>query len=485
MRSRALSRTGGPRRGGRRRTAGPRRAGALSVLALAGLGFTGATALAGKALAGHVAAPALELSEPVTVERAEARNPTVAVDARSGTVYLAWAQEAPGTDPAAKGGEREYDPAVQALLARSEDGGHHFATPTVVNAPEDRVVSSTVSPTRVAVGPEGEVYVLYQHRDLSYKPGGWHYGRNVLRLVVSHDGGRRFSAPVDVASEALEGVPNSVGMLNLFVAPQGTLYASFLDHREQLGYYIEHQKAPPWDHTPPTQLRVARSNNGGKRFERSRLVAKPTCACCGTQLAQGADGPLYATTRGAWKELKGSVDEVRDPFVSTSRDGGTSWSEASKIHDDRFKISACPDVSSGLAVDTRGRLHAAWYTGTESHPGVFYARSDDEGQTFSEPVALLTDDWVPYGDVKLTVDSNDNAWVAFEDRRAEKDRIQIARISPQGEVVQSASWLGTAPDVAARDDALIVTWGVQGTGDHAVGGEINVRVARIGQSASK
>lgn len=335
-------------------------------------------------------------------------------------------------------------------------------------------MSYTVSPTRVAVGPKGEVYVLYKHNEPDYKPGGWKWGRNILRLAVSHDGGRSFAAPVDIAS-------GMVGMLNLFVAPKGDLYASFLDHREQFTYFLEHQKEAPKDQTPPTHLRVARSTDGGKSFEKSTSVSKPTCGCCGTHVAQGADGPLYATTRAAWKELKGSVDEVRDLFISASRDGGMSWSKAVKIHDDGFKISGCPDVSAGLAVDTRGRLHAAWYTGTESHPGVFYARSDDEGKTFSKPLALLGGDWVPYVDVKLALDAKDHAWVVFEDRRGEEDLIQVARISPQGQPILSKSWPGTAPDVAALDDAVIVTWGTKADEGEETGGGIKTLIARVGQ----
>ncbi|MGH9024030.1 MAG: hypothetical protein ACRDV9_13195 [Acidimicrobiia bacterium] len=69
------------------------------------------------------------------------------------------------------------------------------------------------------------------------------------------------------------------------------------------------------------------------------------------------DGPPFATTRSDWKELKESKDAVRDPFLSISTDAGTTWSEATKIHDDGFKISGCPDISAGLAVvsDTKGR----------------------------------------------------------------------------------------------------------------------------------
>lgn len=34
-------------------------------------------------------------------------------------------------------------------------------------------------------------------------------------------------------------------------------------------------------------------------------------------------------------------------------------------------------------------LNAAWYTGTDRHPGISYARSEDEGKSFSKPLALL------------------------------------------------------------------------------------------------
>ena len=149
---------------------------------------------------------------------------------------------------------------------------------------------------------------------------------------------------------------------------------------------------------------------------------------------------------------------------------------------DRFKISGCPDISPGLAVDSRGRLHAAWYTGSERHPGVFYARSEDEGKGFSEPIALLSDDWIPYGDVKLALDTRDNAWVAFEDRRGDEDLIQVAMIAPDGRHTLAEAWPGTAPDLAAEDRTAIVTWGTKGQGDAEAGGGIGTRVLSLPES---
>ncbi|MGH8548688.1 MAG: redoxin domain-containing protein [Methylococcales bacterium] len=287
-------------------------------------------------------------------------------------------------------------------------------------------------------------------------------GRNQLRLARSGDGGKSFIAPVDIATEAIEGAMGSPGMINLFVAGNGDLYASWLDYREFFSYLITNKKEPPKEHPLDTHLRVARSSDGGLSFAASTLVTKPVCGCCGTKVAQGQGGPLYASTRAAWPELKGSVDAVRDMIVSASQDHGASWSKPVKVHDDRFKISGCPDVAPGLSVDSKGRLHAAWYTGTEGRPGIYYAVSSDHGESFSEPLALLTDEWVPYADVKLALDSHDNAGVAFEDRRGETDLIHLVRVTPSGTVSRAEPWPGTIPDMDARGGSAVVTWGSSG-----------------------
>ncbi|MGH8975501.1 MAG: sialidase family protein [Acidimicrobiia bacterium] len=411
----------------------------------------------------------LGLAEPSVVVPAGTRNPTVALDPASGAFYLAWAREVPGPTP--------DEPVLQAVVARSNDQGRTFSEPVVVNDPAERVDTSVVSPTHVAVGPGGEVYVLYQHNvDSEYDE----YGLSYLRLVRSEDGGATFSAPVAIAGPDVEGVTTTMSMASLFVAPDGDLFISFIDDREELAAKIAGVPEPSaHDHDavpPAVHLRMVRSGDGGRTWGTSVLVAKPMCACCGTKMAQGGDGPLFATTRSAFLELKDSYDAVRDPVLSTSADDGATWSEATKIHDDKFKISACPDVTAGLAVDSTGRLHAAWYTGTEAHPGVFYATSDDDGKTFTTPAALLSGEWVPYGDVKLAIDGDDHAWVAFEDRRTDQDQIRLVRMDPEGRAAFSETWAGTAPDLAAGDGFAVVTWGTQG--EHDAAGALRMLVAR-------
>jgi nucleotide-binding universal stress UspA family protein len=432
------------------------------------------------------AAVSLVLTDKVTISEAGARNPTVAVDRGSGTVYLAWAREVPGAAPVSTARQRmRPDPKLEVLFARSDDGGRSFGKPIVLNTAQDKVQSASVSPTQVGVGPKGEVYVLYSREDPDFVLEGSPYrGRNLLRLVRSDDGGRGFTAPVEIGGEADEGVVTSLGMANLFVSPDGSVYASWLDTRETFAYVREHKKDPPKE-AYASQLRVARSADGGRTFAKSTLAAEPVCVCCGTKVAQGAEGPLFASTRGSWRELKGSYDSVRDIVVASSGDKGATWSPAVKVHNDRFKISGCPDVTPGLTVDTKGRLHAAWYTGTERHPGIFYAVSSDQGKTFSSPVALLTDEWVPYADVKLALDAKDNAWVAFEDRRGDTDLIHLFRIGADGTLARAEPWPGTIPDLAAAGDGVVVASGRVASEDaeKGRGGSVEVRIARPGKGS--
>ena len=408
-------------------------------------------------------APATEtaqmaVTEARTLRPGGARNPSTAVDPGAGTVYTAWAEEAP-VPP----GSTE-DPLLQVVVARSDDGGTTFGEPVVASPKGMRIVSYPVSPTQVEVGPKGEVFVLFLENDPVDLPN-YHYGLSYLRLVRSDDGGRTFSAPIDVAPTAREGVSaTTMETSTLFIAPNGDLYISFLDLREKITLALK-EKAGSADHeghdrtddSQPgdVQLRMVRSTDGGRTFSPSVLVSKPTCACCGTKVAQGDGTPLYATTRSAWKEMKdGSIaDAVRDPLLSVSRDEGATWSGATKISDDRFLMNGCPDVAAGLSVDSKGRLHAAWWTAGGAGPGVYYAVSTDEGRSFSPPVPVLADEWVPPGDVQLVVDDRDRAWVAFEDRRAdEEDRIQVVRIDPGGKQTPSSAWPGTAPDLAVGGD---------------------------------
>jgi hypothetical protein len=111
---------------------------------------------------------------------------------------------------------------------------------------------------------------------------------------------------------------------------------------------------------------------------------------------------------------------IRDITVYHSTDGGqgTTFTEPSRVGNDEWYMNGCPDAGPGMAFDSQGRLHVAWFTGSESAaegPGFYYTYSDDKGKTFSTPVPLhlLSEKWIPPTTQYLVVDKNDNVWVTF------------------------------------------------------------------------
>lgn len=383
---------------------------------------------------------AFRASDPVSIA-AKGFDPTVAWDEGSRAKFIAWVR--PGK------------PALEVVVARSDDGKAGFLAPVVVSAGDADIVSSAVNPAQVAVGRKGEVYVLYQRRAPSpYLESG----KGILRLARSTDGGRSFAPPVDVVTDTVE---TSADAAALALAPDGALLVAWIDRRDALARAKLPEDQRPKDDRwirsddPKVEVRLARSIDGGASFTPSVSIATGASERSRISLAIGADGIYYSAWRTSLDAFKGSYDTVRDVMVASSSDQGATWSAPVKVHNDRFKAGSCPQIAHGIGVDSKGRLHVAWYTGASGRPGVYYAVSTDRGKSFSAPLTLLADTWVPYSNVKLSVDGIDRAWVAFEDRRDDRaERVALNRIEPQGNVTQIGSWPGRAPDFAVGASAV-------------------------------
>ncbi|MCC7359758.1 MAG: exo-alpha-sialidase [Anaerolineales bacterium] len=108
-------------------------------------------------------------------------------------------------------------------------------------------------------------------------------------------------------------------------------------------------------------------------------------------LTQGqGSGAWPALALGQAGELLGvyavPLNEGRGVYFISSSDQGDSWTAPVQIFD--AEAAEWPQVKqTSLAVDSAGRLHAAWVQGVlppgETVLGVYYAYSDDDGQTWS------------------------------------------------------------------------------------------------------
>ena len=166
---------------------------------------------------------------------------------------------------------------------------------------------------------------------------------------------------------------------------------------------------------------------------------------------------------------------IRDIVVAHSSDGGQSFSAPVKVHADNFDWNTCLHVGAPMAVDSKGVLHVAWYTGKEGMAGIHYVTSSDQGKTFSSPIPILTGDWVPPSRVSLVVDKNDNTWITWEDTSGlaansvhwkyedTKARIDVAMVTPDGQVFKRTDPLnqvdGKSPIITFANDNVYVIWG--------------------------
>lgn len=110
-------------------------------------------------------------------------------------------------------------------------------------------------------------------------------------------------------------------------------------------------------------------------------VDPDVCTCCQNTVAVLPGDRVFAAYRGH------TADEIRDNKFSTFDLATRTWSAPASVHDDGWKISACP--VNGPAADSRGpALAVAWFTAANNTPRVQARYSANSARTFTDPVVI-------------------------------------------------------------------------------------------------
>lgn len=400
--------------------------------------------------------PAPEPGPTRTLAETGASNPTVAIDSAAGAIYVAWV----GTNAGAS----------NVFFTRSADGGMSYSEVARVNHLPGNATPHEQAPAQVAVGPDGTVYVVWQRA----RPADWlPFGGADLYLARSNDGGRTWEPAITVNSDA-DGAPARHSFHDIAVGPNGTVYVSWIDARERdtfrrrLALSEERsagdRRAGPASggdpraageeaEEPGTDIRVARSLDGGRSFQPGVVIDTMTCPCCRSSIAVGDSGTVYV----AWRKVY--PGSIRDIVVARSTDRARSFSAPVRVHRDGWEFPGCPHAGPSVAVDTAGRVHVGWYTGREGNPGLYYTVSRDNGGSFGDVVPLLAADWVPPSQVKIDA-GRGGIWIAWDDRRVTGKRIRLARADGRGSIesIGDDPIPGASPAVAAAAGIRAVAW---------------------------
>ena len=371
------------------------------------------------------AQPPHELSEWKLPAPGGAAQPDLVV-AADGRLLLSWVEA---------GGARAH-----ALRFASFDGSA-WSAPREIAHGEDWFVNWADTP-HIAATEDG---ALWAHWLRQSAKAAYAYD---LVLSRSGDGGKTWSPPLAVNDD---GTPTEHGFVSLWPQSRDTLGIGWLDGRNTSG---EGHGGHEGQGGGAMTLRVANFDAELRKSAETELDPR-TCDCCQTSAAVTSSGPLLV-----YRDRDG--DEIRD-IVATRFDHG-AWTLPRKVHDDRWKMPACP--VNGPAVATNGmQAWVAWYTAADDMPEVRVARSQDGGDSFSAAVELDSGMRVQ-GRVGVAVDGA-SVWVNWTREEADGQSLWLARYNAdlskelQRVQVSKLKARGRAtgfPQMVARADVVYLVW---------------------------
>ena len=366
-----------------------------------------------------------ELSEWKLPTSGRAAQPDLVV-ATDGRLLLSWIEAGSGS--------------THALMFASFDGGAWNAPRQIAHG-SDWFVNWADTP-HVTATDDGALWAQWLRQSAKAA-----YAYDVM-LSRSDDGGKTWSPPLTVNDDA---TPTEHGFVSLWPQSRDSLGIAWLDGRntagEGHGGHEEHGGGA-------MTLRVANFDAALRKFAETELDPRK-CDCCQTDAAMTSRGPLLV-----YRDRDG--DEIRD--IVTTRFEHGAWTLPRKVHDDRWKMPACP--VNGPAIATRGmQAWVAWYTAAGDVPKVRVARSQDAGDSFSAPIELDNGMQVQ-GRVGVAADGA-GVWVNWTREEAQGQSLWLARysadLSKELQRIEVAKLQGRGratgfPQMAARDGVGYLVW---------------------------
>ena len=245
-------------------------------------------------------------------------------------------------------------------LRMSHDSGEHWMAATILSTTGNTVnTSAENAPQLVAHGMY--TFALWQQKNAD----------DQTQLVEARSSGMGAAPPVSaIVTDKSAADQSYSGFATLTVAPNGDVYAAWLDGRDNTS-----------TSTGTFNVYLARSTDHGATFHHNVKVATLACPCCRPSIAIAADGTVYVAYRHVYD------DNERDIAVATSTDHGEHFGAAVRVANDHWKLFGCPESGPVAAVQGK-KLIVAWYTATGQHPGIRVAASHDGGQTFSKEISV-------------------------------------------------------------------------------------------------
>jgi hypothetical protein len=270
--------------------------------------------------------------------------------------------------------------------------GSDWSTPVTISE-EERVFANWADVPTVAIMPDNTWVANW----LS-STGRGSYDINVS---FSKDGGRTWSVPT---IPHRDGTKTEHGFVSFAPWPGGGVGMIWLDGRDYARFAgAEHHGLEMMKAQMSLRAMVFKDGRPGAEA----VVDSRVCDCCPTALTATAKGVV-----AAYRDR--SAAEIRDIYVARYENG--RWLRGRAVHNDDWKIPACP--VNGPALASRGdRVAIAWFTAAGDVGRVYAAVSEDAGTSFGTPQRI--DDGRPEGRVGVVMLADGSAVVQWIERLEE------------------------------------------------------------------
>ncbi len=323
-------------------------------------------------------------------------------------------------------------------VTASSDRGETFGPPLAVNPRPEAIYDDGENRPKLAIGPDGELFVSWSRRIPGRYAGDVRFARSV-------DGGRSFEPPVTINRDR---APISHRFDSLIVDGAGRVVLVWIDKRDQVA-----AKKSGADYAGAA-LYYAVSDDRGHSFRPDRKLVDHSCECC--RIALDLDGQGGVTV--LWRHVY--PVNLRDHAIARLHEAPIRGLPT-RATDDGWVVEGCPHHGPDLAIDDREKAHLVWFSKGEKNRGLTYGRLDlasgrlefqqaiDRSAAASRPQILLAG-----GEVI-------RAWKRFD---GERTALMVSRSPDSGRTWSKAEAVAVTsddsdhPQLIGHGDAAYVSW---------------------------
>ena len=325
----------------------------------------------------------------------------------------------------------------------STDKGATYSKPVRVNSIAEKISARNEHRPKIKISQDGNIYLSWTMK-LEKRFTGH------IRFSKSTDSGKTFSQPVTV-NDNMEIISHRFDSLG--INKTGDIFISWLDKRDKAQAVKNGKKYNG------AAAYYAVSTDDGNSFSKNKKIADNSCECCRMSMAFDRNQlPVIA-----WRHIYG--DNIRDHSIVRFKDSTTPLQPIRLSHDN-WKINGCPHHGPSINIDSNNTYHTVWFNNAEINHGIFYANSNNQGQTFSKPIQIGNyDRKASHADVLATGKS---VYIVWQEYLKPHHQLYIMRSDNNGRDWNPPQLISTSikksdhPFLISDDASVYASWHISG-----------------------